>query len=871
MDGAIADGQGPAFPLVCTTAQDVIGNLTRSLDSYLRDNGSRRKVMLATSRELTQKKRRNLENRAEDKGFVLVQIYDQAAMAIRLYRNPDWCLELLNLTGEPSALSVVPLTRRPLLGASLIGREGDAEWLRTSNGDRLLIGPPGSGKTFLLRALALEGWGLFVTTSNSTRIANALRTQSPEVVIVDDAHLDVGIVDELRRLREEFSADFSIVATTWNGAGDEVSDVLNLTEADTHELLLLTRDEIVKVVHNSGVRGPTMLVQAIVDQAEGRPGLGVTLSYLCLRGGVSEVALGSALRKNTVMVFERLVGEETAQILAAFALGGDAGMHPTTVARVLEIPRYKINTAVGRLAAGGVIDSIRRASPRSAIGSSVGEEHLAVRPASLRYALVRDTFFAGPPVVPLKELIEAAPNVAEVARTLVRADGYGARVPPDLLTTLLERVDSTKAWAEYASLGETEATYVLTNHPEITTAVADAALARAPRVAIPLLLGLAVGDERPTNSFPDHPIRRLEGWIQVALPGSGQAVPRRELLVEMVGAWLSDGGNPDVGVRVLRTAMSPAFEDYISDPGSGRRVTFRRGLLLPYELSRLEELWPGVVKLLDSLENVPWRYLFEVVHDWTHPSLHTGGDPPEETTEQTRAFAKRMLAALVQICNDHPGVVHKAIGYAEKLDWEIEITLDPEFETLFPAEKFGANNWQAMQEQQISAVRKLGTVWVNDDPVKVLERIARLETAARAVNKTYPRHTPMLCEEIATYTERPLYWLRASLDHEMSSDLVVPFLNKAASNGEDGWRDVACECLREPALESAAIFVVLTNPEPPLNLLYEVLDRLGRLANAVEIYCMRSQVPEGTLTRLLRHEDPKVAAAAAVGEWYAQT
>jgi hypothetical protein len=256
-----------------------------------------------------------------------------------------------------------------------------------------------------------------------------------------------------------------------------------------------------------------------------------------LARGVSEVALGSALRRNTVTAFERLVGEETAQILAAFALGGDAGMHPTAVARTLEVPRYRINTAVYRLAAGGVIDSARRASPWSTVSAGAGEEYLAVRPPSLRYALIRDVFFAGLPVMPLEELIEAAPNVTEVAHTLVRATGYGASVPPDLLTTLLERTDSSEAWAEYASLGEAEATYVLTTYPEITATVAEVVLESAPRVAIPRLLQLAFDDERPTNPFPDHPIRRLEEWIQVSLPG-GQAVPRRELLVEMVNAWL---------------------------------------------------------------------------------------------------------------------------------------------------------------------------------------------------------------------------------------------------------------------------------------------------------------------------------------------
>lgn len=871
MDGAIAEGEGTAFPLVCTTAQDVIGNLTRSLDSYLRDGGSQRRVVLVTSQALTQRKRRNLEKRAEKKGFVLVQVYDQAAMADRLYRSPAWCRELLNLTGAPPALSAVPLTRRPLLGDVLVGREGDLAWLRELDGDRLLVGSPGSGKTFLLRKLALEGWGLFVTSDDSTEIAAALRAQRPGVVILDDAHLDVELVVKLRRIREEVDADFSIVATTWKGASDEVAEALNLTDADIHELRLLTRDEIVEVVHDSGVRSPVELVREIVDQAEGRPGLAVTLAYLCLRGGVREVALGNALRRSTVTAFERLVGEEAAQILAAFALGGDAGMLPTAVAGALETPRYRITSAVSRLAAGGVVDSVRRASVWSVAGAEelAGERYLAVRPPNLRYALVRDVFFAGPTALPLQELIDTAPDVAEVARTLVRTAGYGAGVPFDLLTALLERAGSPDAWAEYAALGETEAIWVLNNHPEMTASVADVALERAPKVTIPRLLELAVGDNRPFNPFPEHPVRRLEGWVQVALPGGGQAVPRRELLVEMVDAWLSGGGDCDVGVRVLRMAMSPAFNDYIADPGSGKRVTFRRGLLLSDELSRLKELWPRVVELVERLEDAPWRYLFEVVHGWAYPGLHTGGNLPEELSEDLRAFAERMLADVVRVCHGHPGVLHKAAEYARELGWDLEITPDPEFETLFPVEELRADNWRTIQKQQISAVRELAAIWGDRTLLEVSERVARLEAAAEDVNKTYPRHTPVLCEEIAARAEHPLEWLRALLDNGVRPDLVIPFLSKAASSGEEGWEDVACECLGNSSLEFATISVVLTTPDSPSGLLANVSEQLGRFVNVVKIYCMRGQVPEGTLARLLRHEDPKVAGSAAAGEWYA--
>jgi hypothetical protein len=181
MDGAIADGKGPAFPPVSTTGKDVIGNLTRSLDSYVSEGGTRQRVILATSQGLTPKRRRNLEKRAAEKGFELIQVYERAAIADRLYQSARWCLELLGRTGNPPGLSAVPPTRRPLLGDAVVGREGDMVWLRESDGDRLIVGPPGSGKTFMIRKLVLEGWGLFATSADPTEIAAALRAQRPGV------------------------------------------------------------------------------------------------------------------------------------------------------------------------------------------------------------------------------------------------------------------------------------------------------------------------------------------------------------------------------------------------------------------------------------------------------------------------------------------------------------------------------------------------------------------------------------------------------------------------------------------------------------------------------------------------------------------
>jgi len=79
MDGAIADGEGPAFPLICTTSSHVIGNLSKNLASYLKSGGTRRKAVVATSQALTPKRRQNLVTGGADLGFDVIQVYDRAA------------------------------------------------------------------------------------------------------------------------------------------------------------------------------------------------------------------------------------------------------------------------------------------------------------------------------------------------------------------------------------------------------------------------------------------------------------------------------------------------------------------------------------------------------------------------------------------------------------------------------------------------------------------------------------------------------------------------------------------------------------------------------------------------------------------------
>lgn len=61
MDGAIPGPDGRPIPVVVTTGEDAIGNLDRNLDRYLGQEGQVRRVVFATSRDLTPLRCRNLK------------------------------------------------------------------------------------------------------------------------------------------------------------------------------------------------------------------------------------------------------------------------------------------------------------------------------------------------------------------------------------------------------------------------------------------------------------------------------------------------------------------------------------------------------------------------------------------------------------------------------------------------------------------------------------------------------------------------------------------------------------------------------------------------------------------------------------------
>jgi len=851
MDGATA-ASGPF--LVATTDMNVIRNLRNSLKSYLKSDGKRRTVVVATSQELTQRRRRNLQKAASDLGFSLLHIYPQAAMAELLYYEPRWCKVLLGLTGRPSALTLVPQSDRPLMDHAPVGRDEDIKRLKDTRGDRLLVGQPGSGKTCVLRHLALQGWGLFLVDDDREAIANAIRKQQPRVIIIDDAHVRLDAVAKLKQLRREIAADFDIVVTSWEGDKDQVAEALTLPTNQIHALPLLTRDEIIQVIRHAGLGGPVELVREIVDQAEGRPGLAVTLSYLSLSGDVREVLYGNALGRSLLPAFKRLVGNHVAEILASFALGGDSGMTMESVSRALRIPLAELRSALVKLAAGGIIR--QRYDAR-----------LAVWPRSLRYVLVRDTFFGRSCDLPQDKLVAQVDSKTDLAETLIGAISRGAEVPG--IIQLLESIGSPTIWQRYAGLGEAEADFVLSQHPELIKDVGRNTLELSPKRTLPFLLKAAVGDQRPIGNATNHPLRWIHDWIENAEPNNNTAIERRSIVIHSVKQWLKTGGDELVGLKALSVALSPAFERGNLDPGSGMKFHLRYGLLTNHELLQFVELWKETSTILSTIESNDWRDLLNAVHRWIYPEMGRNTDIPESTREIMRTIAIQMVTDILSTRKDRPSFHKWARGLPKHLGITIDNALDREFETLFP--QFDYQDWEAQEENQQKAVVALVQNWCVLSAAEVASKLFRLETeASAAAEHLWPRWSPRACQLLAGLVSEPNQWLICFMETKLRPDLCTPFLNRVVRDKRPGWEESVGRCFESDIYESVAVNVLLTTPDLPQVLIKRLLQSSSKFPETIHVSCLRNEVPDETLKALLTHLHPLVSAQSAMGIWWAE-
>ncbi len=858
MDGAIADGESEPYPLVVTTAKNVIGNLAMSLDSYVRHGGGRRRVVIATSQSLTAQRARNLAKKAREKGFLLVAApHERSDIAQRLYRNSRWTRELLGITGDPPALSAVPRTRRPLPEIELVARDADLTWLRQTRGHRLVVGQPGSGKTALLLQLVREDNALFLASDDEARIAEAYRDSQPTLILADDAHLHPGKLDRLRQIRRDIGADFEIVASTWPGAVDEVADALGVGKASTRHLELLTRAEIIQVLRSIGIAEPDddPYLRQLVDQSSNKPGLAVTLGSLWLRGEGIDVLTGRALRRSLIPALKRVLEHDPTRLLACFALGGDRGMSLDAVEEVLGLDRGEVHRQATLASQGGVLYVHR-------------DQFLSVQPEVLRSALLSEVFFSPLPLHPYRELLDRAPSRGAAIETLAVAAVLGVRVPRDELRALLLEGGSRRAWQAFAALGESEGQWVLDNFQGSIAAIAGQLLDSAPRPTIRWLLQAAEGAVGPLHSHPSHPLRLLQDWVQdnpdPRHPNQIDAVQRRRIQVEEARTFRRQGGNRTVALRACFLALSPRLRSS-RETATGGTVAIRQGILAGSDIPRMVDLWAEVLEEVEELTPESWSELEESLQVWAWPKV-LGREPTQEESECCRDVARQIVSDLVGRAQGRPGFLLALKKWADRIELPLPLPDTEGFAVLFPlTDHLSAETRRDGLAAQAQAARELARRWASRPPQEVSRQLASYAAEAQSFGHGGSNAIWVFFRALADLVDAPEDWLRAFLKDRLPAHWLNPCFEKVVAENRPGWRRILALCLEDDDYAWLAGNIAIRFEGIPERLIDTALTKLP--GDVIETACLRRQVPLDTLRSLLEHQRGEIAVAAAAGEW----
>ncbi len=842
----------PSASLIATTGVDVIGNLTRSLNRQLKLPSYPRRCVVATSQQLTPTRRFNLESRARELGFDLLQIFDRAAMANLLYESPEWCVELLNLPGRRPPLSALPVSTRPSLSDELIGRESDLRWLEETTGDRLVVGPPGAGKTSLLKKLVAKQEALFVVSSNIDQIVAGLRKQKPKVVILDDAHGHIELLRQLIHVRQETGVRFSIVASCWSGDDQQAAETLSLTRSSIHCLKLLNRNQMVDVIRSSGIHGPDGLIQEIVVQSEGLAGIAATLCHCCLQGGLQQVALGETLNRTVTSAMRRLVGDEAIPLVATIAAGGEVGLTTEELAKLMNVSLAKVGSTLTTLGAAGIIHPVER-----------GQRRFTVRPVPLRYVLVKDFFFGPHASLDFAGVAALVPTHA-AATTVMAAKSYGGSIAFEQLVDWAQRAQTKSVWEQFVAISPAHCRWLTRHEPEVVHSVADTMLQVCPEAVIRLLLEAAIGDNRPHHSHPEHPMRRLVDWVRAGRPGTPEAVRRRRLLRDEALSWLRDGRDVRVGVEALGACFCPGYEGRSLAPGAGDTIQLTWGLMTDTELTEVLGWWPECRSKFMKAAPQCWDLVIGVVTQLAYPGhwARNRGLPPEIYT-LLRSKAREILEDMATWPpKGHEGALLKMAELAEELGFTIKTRRDRIFDLLYPPPFWRRSDPSKAIQRRFENLKTLAQRWSKKRPSQVAQMLAGYEARASEAGRQHHSGGHFLCRFIAETIESPIDWFVAFKEVGHPPIMLEEFLKAAVKKGE---RSILSQCLNDSALCLTAIRVAMTIGDPATEIKESVLSLVPLLGQSLE-YCMDSVDPVW-IELLLVHPEASVRTHAAIGLW----
>lgn len=831
------DGESPSGVLTCTIQADVIGNMTKSLNQYKNSSGTANIVYVATSQKLTNQQKDSLRKRAAELGFNLPTIYDAPHFVNELYKNPDWRQKLLAISGELSVLSSIPINTRATLDVPMIGRSEAVADLEKMQGDILITGQPGSGKTYIATDFANRHNGLFVTSNDATKIANELRQKSPDVLLIDDIHNNESLLMRLKHLRIQLKLDFRIVGTAWASGETSVKTAMGIGDSNILHLKDLTRNEMVEVIDACGLKGATnILKREIVNQSKGKPGLAITLSSLCLAGDWEKVFNGDSLYDLVTSSFNAKLGKSVTALLSFIALGGDAGISLSSLAEASGVSVPDIKAILDELAFGGVI-------------SSKDDGTVRVEPDALRYPLVQELFIDGAGTLRFEDYIEQYPSKNDVVETLLVTVLKGASMHSNRIAPYLNTGFAAKTWAYYAALGKDEAEYVVDNNRDAIVAVSEPVLALQPEVAIRELMIAAIDDHRELHPHPNHPARVLDDWAGGAKPGSNTAIKRRSLLLKVAGELLENGYQDQITVgRVIASALNPHYQSSESDPGVGLSITFIQGYISLEEFNQMSSLFNTAKAIYEKLDNdEAFVEILSVVDDWVYNRQNVSAEYLAVIEDTKKQLAQNLITSLKDATKGRSLIQRRLRQLGQVIGMNFEIEVPREYEILFPYESRRPNREEALFKKQIEAVGGLAEEWAKEDPVSVVSKIAKFQRESSDTRTNWPNylhHMPSILAE-AIPSEDLIQWAELLVARTTSPQFTVSFADEIAKDKPEGYRDFLKTMLASDAHGVGAMQAIImrfTVTEEPR--LFELARPLfSKYDGAVNTACLRGEVP----------------------------
>jgi hypothetical protein len=339
------------------------------------------------------------------------------------------------------------------------------------------------------------------------------------------------------------------------------------------------------------------------------------------------------------------------------------------------------------------------------------------------------------------------------------------------------------------------------------------------------LLDLAVGDDRPRNSNPDHPLRIIADTAQRYHPDHGTAPQARRAILHAALRWLREaltGERWIVASEAIAAALSPQVSGTWPQPDEPATLGIVRGIDSPQHLAAIASLWTAEIApvLADAAAGeVPDAAVAHLL-GLAEEMLRIGARrTPENVSEDQAVAAAKGGAVILEGIRRHVSAVPGLALRAQRvLDETARADIaafehDPQLLLLAGARDIADFDdvlaWEAdRQAKATQLAHQLHQLGPDAAVCRYLELVRQIELAQRDDRPT------ALPNAILDIAGDPIPWATAASVHGAVMILRSAILRMVQDpNAPDMPPDLMEAVVADPSVRSTAIAAVLFSPK----------------------------------------------------------